>query len=71
MSPFYVSNSLASLLAKFRIRYSNLTMLSDVQKPNNSETRIMFENLIEPYRKNSSSSKLNLHTQSNLPICYF
>lgn len=47
--------NLASLLAKFRIRYSNLTMLSDIEKPSYSETRIMFETLIEPYRKNSNS----------------
>lgn len=49
---------MAALLNKFRIHYSSLKMLSDVEKPMQQETRKFFEDLIRPYRKDPTSSNI-------------
>ena len=47
---------MADLLAKFRINYASLQMLTDVEKPEGRETRQLFDELLKPYRIDPKSS---------------
>lgn len=43
-------SSMASLLAKFRIDYSDLKLISDITKKPKDSTMSFFEDLISPFR---------------------
>lgn len=47
---------MADLLAKFRISYASLQMLTNVEKPEGRETRRAFDELLKPYRVDPNSS---------------
>lgn len=51
---------MASLLAKFRIEYSDLQIMPDITKPASEKTKALFESLIADFR--SSSQKLESAT---------
>ncbi|XP_066156411.1 bumetanide-sensitive sodium-(potassium)-chloride cotransporter [Euwallacea fornicatus] len=47
--------NMASLLAKFRIEYSDLQIMPDITKPASEKTRRFFDSLIEDFRSRSES----------------
>ena len=49
---------MAVLLSKFRIDYSDLVIISDVNKPPSSKTRQWFDGIIHPFIKPSSNGTL-------------
>jgi hypothetical protein len=46
----YSGHSLAALLSKFRIDYSDVVIISDIHKKAMDSTRKEFETFIEPFR---------------------
>ncbi|XP_055703253.1 bumetanide-sensitive sodium-(potassium)-chloride cotransporter isoform X2 [Phlebotomus papatasi] len=65
----FEQRSMASLLAKFRIDYSDLRLLPDITKKPQDETIKFFNDLLEEYRKGQSKDGTdgsNLITESEL-----
>lgn len=52
----YSDHSLAALLSKFRIDYSDVVIISDVNKKAMDSTRKEFETFIEPFRVEDGDS---------------
>lgn len=50
------SSSMASLLAKFRIDYANLTMVHDVSAKPSAKTYKLFDKVIRPFRGTPSNA---------------
>ena len=47
---------LASLLSKFRIKYSDLIVITDVMKKADEKTKIFFNDLVQEYRKTNDGN---------------
>lgn len=50
-SPFVFFSRMASLLSKFRIDYSDLTVIPDVTQKANDSTKVFFDSLIKEFRR--------------------
>lgn len=48
--------NMASLLAKFRIEYSDLQIMPDITKPASEKTKALFESLIADFRSQNSET---------------
>ena len=56
---------MASLLSKFRIAYSDLTIITDIMKKASDSTKKFFDEVLEEYKKNHG----NLNDDgNNLPF---
>jgi solute carrier family 12 sodium/potassium/chloride transporter 2 len=68
---------MASLLSKFRIDYSDLTIFSDLTKKCQEETMAFYENLVKDFVTNSKADatdagESNVDEDSNRsPVAYF
>lgn len=63
------NHSLAALLSKFRIDYSDVVIISDIHKKAMDSTRKEFETFIEPFRvKDGDSSDTSKSMLSRLQI---
>lgn len=53
----FVLNRMAVLLSKFRIDYSDLVIISDVDEPPKNKTRKWFDGVIRPFLQPRSNGK--------------
>nr|CAD7256779.1 unnamed protein product [Timema shepardi] len=60
--------NMASLLAKFRIDYSSLTMVAGITEPPGTETVSLFDNLLEGFRENEASDQECMVTDEEYSI---
>lgn len=57
--------SMASLLAKFRIDYSALKVISGISKPAQKQTVSFFESLIQEFMEADDSTKTEVNSEGN------
>nr|CAD7202668.1 unnamed protein product [Timema douglasi] len=60
--------NMASLLAKFRIDYSSLTMVGGITEPPGTETVSFFDNMLEGFRENEASDQECMVTDEEYSI---
>lgn len=64
----FLSSSMAMLLSKFRIDYSDLVIITDVDVPPKSKTKKWFDDLIRPLLQSANNGLLFIEYSSMVSI---
>lgn len=64
-------NSIASLLAKFRIDYSDLLVITDLMRKPHEETLAFYDELIKSYKPKGPNSESMFNAHKKILVFHF